>query len=270
MTNERERQRWNEPGLAASWPRRGESVTGLTTAPLLELLALQPGERVLDVGCGGGLLAMESARAVGPTGSVAGFDISGPLAQLATGRAREAALTNVTFTVGDAQMDDIAGGPFDALESQFGVMFFADPVEAFKNIRRHMNRGARVAFACWQPAALSAWFQGSVLAKYAPPPPATEHCGPPPGPFAYGDTAYVCTILESAGFASVTCHAETFEVTMPRDSLYQRDMVVGLRLDEGNTERAWRDLQSHAEKFVGADGQLHLSVAPQFVTAIAV
>ena len=270
MTNERERQRWNEPGLAASWPRRGESVTGLTMAPLLELLALRPGERVLDVGCGGGLLAIEAARAVGSTGSVAGFDISEPLAQLAIGRARDAALTNVTFTVGDAQTDEIAGGPFDALESQFGVMFFADPVAAFKNIRRHMNTGARVAFACWQPAALNAWFQGSVLAKYAPPPPPSAHGGPPPGPFAYGDVAYVRSILESAGFMSVACRPETFEVAMPDGTLYQRDMVTGLRLDEEKTERAWKELEAFGESFRGSDGQLHLSFAPQFVTAVAV
>ncbi len=270
MTNERERQRWNEPGLAASWPRRGESITTLTTAPLLDLLALRPGERVLDVGCGGGLLAIEAARAVGLAGSVAGFDISEPLTQLATGRARDAGVENVTFTVGDAQTDAIAGGPFDALESQFGVMFFADPFAAFKNIRNHLKAGARVAFACWQPAALNTWYQGAVLAKYLPPPQPTAHSGPPPGPFAFGDVDYVRSTLESAGFASVTCRPETFDVTMPEGSLYQRDMVTGLRLGEARTEQAWQELQAFATSFRGADGQLHLSFAPQFVTAKAV
>ncbi len=268
--NERERQRWNVPGLAASWPRRGETITALTTAPLLELLALRDSENVLDVGCGGGLLAIDAARAVGPTGSVAGFDISEPLVQLATTRAKDAALTNATFTVGDAQADAIPGGPFDAVESQFGVMFFSDPAAAFKNIRRHLKDGARLAFACWQAAELNSWYQGAVLGKYMPPPAPTENGGPPPGPFAFGDVAYVRSILEAAGFSSVTSRPESLEVTLPGDSLYQRDMVTVLRLDEAQTEQAWQELQAFAQSFRTADGKLHIGLAPQFITATAI
>jgi SAM-dependent methyltransferase len=269
MANEQERKRWNTPEFAASWPRRGETITTRTTAPLLELLALRAGERVLDIGCGGGLLAIEAARTVGPGGSVAGFDISEPLTQLATTRAEEAGLGNVTFTAGDAQVDAIAGGPFDAIESQFGVMFFADPTAAFKNIRRHLKVGARLAFACWQPAARNLWFQGLALAKYMPPPPPTTHGGPPPGPFAFGDVAYVRSILEPAGFGSVACRPESFDAPMPDDNPYQRDMVTALGLDEATTEKAWQELQALGETFRAADGKLHITLNPQFITATA-
>lgn len=269
MTNERERTRWNAPDLATSWPRRGETITALTTAPLLELLALRDGEKVLDIGCGGGLLAIEAARAVGPTGAVAGFDISEPLIDLAGRRARNAGLANATFTVGDAQTDEIPEGPFDVVESQFGVMFFSDPIAGFTNIRRHLNDGARLTFACWQPAALNTWYQGAVLARYLPPPQPTAQGGPPPGPFALGDVDYVRSILEPAGFASVVSRPQTFDATLPADTLYQRDMVDALRLDEGQAQQAWLELQSFAESLRGADGQLHLRFSPQFITATA-
>jgi hypothetical protein len=148
-------------------------------------------------------------------------------------------------------------------------MFFADPTAAFKNIRRHLNDGARLAFACWQPSTANPWFQGAILAKYMAPAPPTERVGPPPGPFAFADVSYVRSILESAGFGSVASSPQTFDVTLPDDSLYQHDMVTSLGLYEARTEEAWRELQAVRDSFRGADGQLHVRIAPQFVTATA-
>lgn len=267
--NEKERQRWNMPSLATSWQKR-ERITTLTTEPLLALLALRPGERVLDVGCGGGLLAIAAARAVAPSGAVVGFDLSEPLTRLAIGRAADAGVRNVTFAVGDAQSDRIAGGPFDAVQSQFGVMFFADPVAAFAHMRAHMKDGGRLAFACWQPASQNTWFQGSVMAKYAPPPAPTANGGPPPGPFAFGDADYVRTILRSAGFQPSAHKLAAFEVAVPDDTLAEREGLAGLHLDPAREEEAWQALQEHTESMRGSDGQIHIRLAPQFFTARAV
>src|SRR5207302_291610 len=109
--NQQQREQWNDENQATLWPKR-ERITTCVTRPLLDLLALQPGERVLEIGAGGGLAAIEAANAVAPSGEVVGFDLSAPLVNLATNRAAEADVPNVRFVVGDAQVDDIPGAPF--------------------------------------------------------------------------------------------------------------------------------------------------------------
>jgi SAM-dependent methyltransferase len=266
-TNQAQRDQWNAESQATTWPRR-ERVSSAVTAPLLDALALTPGERVLEVGSGGGLAAMAAARAVGGTGHVTGFDLSGPLVRLAVQRAAEAKVENVTFVVGDAQTDAIPGAPFDVVMSQFGVMFFADPVAAFSNIRKHMRAGGRMAFACWQPAPKNAWFPGAVLATYQPPPPPrVEGAGPPPGPFAFGDPKYVETVLRAAGFGAIVSDAFTLEVVAPADSLFDRDLVDGLKLDPERAAQALKDLEAFQAQLIATDGQLHLSIAPQIFRA---
>ena len=80
QTNEAQRRRWNDEYFASLWPRN-ERLTDHVTPLLLDALALQAGERVLDVGSGGGRATLEAARAVGPGGSAVGADVSAPLSQ---------------------------------------------------------------------------------------------------------------------------------------------------------------------------------------------
>ncbi len=264
--NEAQRAQWNAESQARTWPKR-ERITTSVTPRLLEALALRTGENVLDVGCGGGLAAMDAAQAVGASGFVTGFDLSAPLVGLAQQRAAERNAKNVTFIAGDAQVDAISGAPFDAVMSQFGVMFFADPVEAFTNIRRHMKPGGRIAFACWQSAANNAWWPGHVLAPYAPPPPPTEHGGPPPGPFAFADHAYVERILTSAGFRDVSAEDLTIPTTIPDGSIFDEEAVNVLRVDQAKKAEAWAALMKHKETLPGDDGMLHVTLCPRIVRA---
>jgi SAM-dependent methyltransferase len=266
--NEAQHRQWNAESQVRTWPKR-ERITVEVTPLLLKAAALQPGENVLEIGSGGGLAAIEASRAVAPAGSVTGFDLSAPLVGLATQRAAEAKRNNLTFIAGDAQVDAIPGAPFDVMMSQFGVMFFADPVAAFTNLRKHVRQGGRVAFACWQPAAKNTWYPGTVFAPFVPPPPPTPHGGPPPGPFAFGDPAYVEGILTKAGFGAVGVQPLSLAVDLDEDSIFDRETVEALPVDAAKKDEAWEALLKFKQSLLGDDGKLHITIAPQIVTASA-
>jgi SAM-dependent methyltransferase len=188
---------WTEDG-GPSWVRH-EVMYDLMLAPfndaLLDALDPRPGERVLEVGCGFGSTAVAAAAR---GAEVHGFDISRPMVERARERAAQAR-ANATFVVGDAQEDPL-GGPYDAAMSRFGIMFFADPVRAFRNIASATRDGGRLAFACWQPLERNPWMTAApevLRSLMDDPPPA-----PPPGagPFAFGDTAFIDRVLADAGW----------------------------------------------------------------------
>lgn len=192
---------WTEYG-GPSWVH-DEVVYDTMLAPfnnvLVEVLAVRRGERVLDVGCGFGSTALAIAAA---GASVQGVDISPPMVRRAEERAAEVGL-DAAFTVGDAQEDPL-GGPYDAVTSRFGVMFFADPIRAFRNVARATRPGGRLVFVCWQPLDRNPWMSAAsdvlkaLLEDPTPPPP------PGAGPFAFGDTAYLDHVLTDAGWNTIS------------------------------------------------------------------
>ena len=169
------------------------------TAGLLKLAAPQPGERVLDVGCGAGETSWRIAEMVGPGGAVLGVDISQPLLAQARGHAKA---KNVRFEESDASIHPFKP-EYDLIFSRFGVMFFDDPPAAFANIRKAAAEDARLTFVCWRPVAENEW---TMLPMAAAKPFLQEQPGADPlapGPFAFADPARVKAILTQAGFRDV-------------------------------------------------------------------
>jgi SAM-dependent methyltransferase len=188
-------QRW-----AAEQAKLDELIRPFGEAVLAAAKA-SPGDRVLDIGCGCGETSIALAKAVGPDGQVLGVDVSSPMLEIA--RQRSAGLANVSFLEADASQAKLPGG-YSLLASRFGVMFFDAPAAAFRHIGSALAPGTRLAFVCWQPAALNPW--ATVAARAAlqaagMSPPQTDPRAP--GPFAFADTGYVTDILAQAGFSDI-------------------------------------------------------------------
>ncbi len=197
----------------------------------------RPGHRVLDIGCGTGSSTLALARSVGAGGRVVALDVSGPMLARARERAREAGLADrIDFIEGDAQLHDLAPARCDLLFSRFGVMFFADPVAAFRNLGRALVPGARLAFVAWQDVPSNAWV-AQPLAAIAGAVPALPPLPPEaPGPFAFADRARVIGILEAAGFRDVAARSLESELTLGADV----DAAVVMALEIGPPSRAIR------------------------------
>lgn len=206
---------WNEVA-GPRWVGRMDvqEARNIEVATLL-LAAAQavPGERVLDVGCGTGATALPFAAAVGPRGHVTGIDISEPMLAVARQRVAEQGLSNVTLLLADAQVHKLPPESVDLLTSRFGVMFFADPTAAFRNLRGALRPGGRLCMAVWASIAENMHWK-------IPYDIAVRHLGPPapkpphdPGPHVFGDRDYCRRVFADAGFGDIAIDARAFHVT---------------------------------------------------------
>ncbi len=249
---------WNGPG-GQRWADRDAAQEALLR-PIAEVLIEharpKPGERVLDVGCGAGATTVMFAKAVAPDGFVLGLDVSGPM----LARAREIAPKNLPldFVLADATVYPFDPGSFDLLASRFGVMFFADPVASFTNLRRALKPSGRLAFACWRDPKENPWMMAPLQAVYKHVPKMPPVGPEDPGPFAFASEERVMRILKGAGFADVRMEPHTLAM----------DVAIGRGLEaavEGALQigPASRALQGHPqETYEAAKGSIRETLAP--------
>ena len=168
---------------------------------LIDRARPKTGERVIDIGCGSGATTIAFARKVGPSGHVLGIDISGPM--LARARASAPKDLPVDFVLADATVYRFEPASFDLLASRFGVMFFADPVLSFANMRKALRPTGRLAFACWREPRENPFFMAPLQAAYRHVPKLPQQGPEDPGPFAFASEERVRRILGEAGFTGV-------------------------------------------------------------------
>ncbi len=192
---------WNGPGGAAWVAQQAhtDAMLAPVAAALIAHAAPQPGERVLDIGCGCGATSLALAERIGD-GHVTGLDVSAPMLAVAAGRGSDPA--RLTWLCADAAAHAFPKAGFDLLTSRFGVMFFGDPTAAFANLRRAVRPGGRLAFACWRSPAENPWMAVplAAAAPHLPESPPTDPTAP--GPFAFADPARVTRILTAAGWSA--------------------------------------------------------------------
>ncbi len=164
-----------------------------------------PGERVLDIGCGFGDTTRQLAALVGAEGSALGIDVAEPFIEASIKEADEAGVENAEFLVGDAQVMSLPG-PFDYVFSRIGTMFFANPVQAFRNVRDAMAPGGRLCAVVWRRKLDNDWLHRAeqVVDKYLDEPEETDVATCGPGPFSMANADTVSEQLGIAGFEEIS------------------------------------------------------------------
>ncbi len=179
---------------------------------LLACAAPSEGERVLEIGCGTGATTLPLAAAVGESGRVLAVDISEPMLEAARRRLEASGFRRITLLLADAAGESFERQSFDLIVSRFGVMFFADPVRAFKNLFAASRPGGRLVFACWAPLEENPhWLipYEVALRHLGPAAPQPPHA---PGPLSLSDRDFVEGVLRDAGFENIRVRRESFLV----------------------------------------------------------
>jgi SAM-dependent methyltransferase len=207
------------------------------TDAAMAFAAPQTDERVLDIGCGCGTTTFRLREKVGPNGATAGVDVSKTLLNVARARAG-ASNADIAFVEDDAATHDFQP-VFDLVFSRFGVMFFADPVAAFANIRTALTRNGRLVFVCWRGFPENVWACAPFAAAKPFLPPAEPPDPLAPGPFAFADGERLHRILSGAGFNTI--QIEKLDTTMGMGATLEEAAIESLNI--GPAARAANDLE---------------------------
>jgi ubiquinone/menaquinone biosynthesis C-methylase UbiE len=190
-----QRYGWDRAVVAyeAGWRDQLEPAHSL----MLEVAALRPGERVLDVACGTGLVSFRAAETVGMQGTVVGTDISGEMVETARRHAALRELANARFERADAEALPCPDASFDAAVCALGLMYVPDPVRALCEMRRLLRPGGRAAAAVWGARRKCGWAEIFPITDARV---ASDVC---PMFFHLGTEDTLASTFEAAGFADV-------------------------------------------------------------------
>jgi ubiquinone/menaquinone biosynthesis C-methylase UbiE len=182
--------------IEGSFARHGQAT--------VELLAPQPGERALDIGCGFGDETERLAGLIAPGGRAVGVDAAPRFIEHARETAARKGITNAEYVVADVQSMEPAE-PFDLAFSRFGTMFFANPVAAMRNVREALVPGGRLAMAVWRRREDNEWLYRAqtIVEQIVSRPEEYDEptCGP--GPFSMAGADTTSDVMQRAGFEDV-------------------------------------------------------------------
>jgi ubiquinone/menaquinone biosynthesis C-methylase UbiE len=192
-------ERWVVPFISGPW-----------APPLLDLLELRAGERVLDVACGTGVVSRLAARRVSPGGTVTGLDLNEGMLSVARRLPLPPSLT-IDWRQGSALALPFADGAFDVVVCQHGLMFFPDRLQALGEMRRVLTPVGRVALSVWTGPSPYFTAQREGLTRYV----GAEAASTSAVAFSLGDAAELGGLLKGAGFRDVVVHLVRMTLRLP-------------------------------------------------------
>jgi SAM-dependent methyltransferase len=222
------------------------------------------GDRVLDLGCGFGDTTQRLAELVGAEGEALGIDVAEPFVEQA--RREAAGVENVRFACADVQVAELEGG-FDYAFSRMGIMFFANPVQAFRNVRQALRPGGTLCAVVWRRKLDNDWMHRAevVVEEYLEHPEESDEptCGP--GPFSMANADTVSEQLGIAGFEQISLQRCDLPIKIGEDldHAVEFNMSLGpagevLRLWEDRVDeirpKISRDLREALSEFDGPEG----------------
>ncbi|MCA1439998.1 methyltransferase domain-containing protein [Ensifer sp. IC4062] len=241
------------PAIFAAW-----------AGPVADAAEIRTGNRVLDVGCGTGVLAREALRRVGQEGQVTGLDLNeGMLAVAARTEPR------IAWRHGDAASLPFKDESFDVVVSQFALMYFPDRVAALREMWRALAPGGRLAIASWAPIDQARGYR--ILVDIA-----TRQCGRRAAgvlaaPFVLGDQAELAKLFVDSGIsgATVTLHEGSIRFSSAKEFI--RIEVKGSPLAEMVSDDAMETLAAESERalaeFVVPSGEIVMPLNAHIVIA---
>lgn len=211
------------------------------------------GDRVLDLGCGFGDTTLRLAGLVGAEGSAVGVDVSAPFIEMARREAGEADAANVGYRVLDVQTE-VLGGAFDYAFSRMGLMFFASPVAALRNVREALRPGGMLCAVVWRRKLDNDWVHRAelVVADYLEHPEESDEptCGP--GPFSMADADVLSEQLTLAGFEQVALQRCDLPIRIGADLDDAVELTMALG-PAGEVLRLWGDRVEEIRPKIGAE-----------------
>ena len=203
IINDEQYEFWNK-GIGQKWVKEDNSLNerfAILTKEFFSRVNINKSDKVLDIGCGGGITSFEASKLVGKDGHVLGADISEILLDLANKNFSN--IENLKFKYCDVQNYNFEKNIFNKVISRFGVMFFENPIMAFRNIYNSIQDGGSFHFVCWTNVMENEFFTAAanVIIKHLNRefPKVTRA----PGPFAFSEKKYVKQILKASGFKNI-------------------------------------------------------------------
>jgi SAM-dependent methyltransferase len=267
-TNQEAADAWSGP-LFDRFVRYRDLVAdglGAHGARAMEAHPPRPGDRILDIGCGFGDTTQRLAELVGPEGEAFGVDVSEPFIAAAREEAAAAGAERVAFAVADVQVGDLGEG-YDYAFSRMGIMFFANPVQALRNVRAALAPGGRLCAVVWRRKEDNEWVRRAelVVDEYLDHPEESEEptCGP--GPFSMANADTVSEQLKIAGFEEISLRRCDLPLKIGNDLDHAVEFNMALG-PAGEVLRLWEDrideirpkiaanLREALAEFAGPDG----------------